>query len=120
MPRGIPMPFSEFMGKMERYYPRLGIHRKYTIHIDPIFCEGCVYEMARASDRVRYMGKTLMTPSQAVDTKMEEVFRGNADWEPVLNEDRTVRALVSRETGASIIPSDDGREWTTQLSCTMP
>ena len=57
-PEGRPMPFEEFMERMEGYYPGLSAHRAKP-HNDPEICEVCLSFLRRLQDRVRYLGKVL-------------------------------------------------------------
>ena len=107
------MPFREFMSRMESYYPALKRHRTRGLHIDPIFCDGCCESMTRGSDRARYMGKTLMLPGGHISPAMEETFNGGDQYRLVLNENRTMAALVNYTTGRGIRPTEDGNAWET-------
>ncbi len=57
MPRGKRMSFTEFMKRMEMYYPDLRYHRKTCRVVDGRFCGQCIRHMTRSADRARYLGK---------------------------------------------------------------
>lgn len=101
MPRGVPMPYDEFMGRMEFYYDDLRFHRKTEKHFDPIFCSDCCALMSRGSDRARYMGKSVLAVDREVEFKASQ-------WEEPGTSERGPYIVVINEDGytGTIRPKD--------------
>lgn len=96
------------MSRMESYSMPLRIHRKSSLHIDPLFCGECCELMERGMDRARYMGKALL-PGNPAKADHKELLAQKEGFEVHYNEDNTIHHITVLEHNGQLRPA--GKEW---------